>query len=581
MTVASPRDPALRGGHVTLSHPAMREVTARLWAQDVIPDYRDPGGLRIGLSPLSTSFAETLAGLLAVADAVRAETAGTRLRSLSEPRRRASLASAPARAPSTAARPASRLTYTGAMSTAASSPARTRLSRGTIARYATGSLGTGGFATLPGLVLAYYLTDSLGVAAIVAGVVITVAKVWDVVIDPIIGALTDRDLARHGTRRRLMLIGAISLPVFFALTFAVPPALGPIAGAVWVFFAFTLTATAFSLFQVPVHRAARRAHAELRRAHAPADLARRRADLRDPAVRRRRAGAARPHRDPRARLPDHGHRRRRRDRGRDAGGDHRREAPGDVGLPGSIRRALDQRRWAGRSSIREHYADGIRGLRRSRAFRALLSTFMLQALATGLMLAGAQYVATWVLHSETAVTLLFVALIAPALFAAPAWGVLARRIGKERAFSIASVVFAIAALSILGTLWAPGDWIYVPVAIAGVAYAGMQSLPMSMLPDVISHDERTSGPGEAGSFSGVWTAGETVGFALGATALSIILAVTGYVSSTAGETVTQPDAAIAGIVVSFSLAPAVLVGLSLLTLARYPLRRTDIESQPA
>ena len=29
---------------------------------DVIPDYRDPDGLRIGLSPLSTSFAETLAG---------------------------------------------------------------------------------------------------------------------------------------------------------------------------------------------------------------------------------------------------------------------------------------------------------------------------------------------------------------------------------------------------------------------------------------------------------------------------------------------------------------------------------------
>ena len=42
---------------------------------------------------------------------------------------------------------------------------------------------------------------------------------------------------------------------------------------------------------------------------------------------------------------------------------------------------------------------------------------------------------------------------------------------------------------------------------------------------------------------------------------------------------TQPDAAIAGIVVSFSLVPAVLVGLSLLTLARYPLRRSDIESQ--
>lgn len=71
--VASPRDAAERGGHVTLSHPAMRAVTARLWREDVIPDYRDPGGLRIGLSPLSTSFGETLTGLRAVEEAVRAE----------------------------------------------------------------------------------------------------------------------------------------------------------------------------------------------------------------------------------------------------------------------------------------------------------------------------------------------------------------------------------------------------------------------------------------------------------------------------------------------------------------------------
>ncbi|WP_127473787.1 kynureninase [Microbacterium sulfonylureivorans] len=70
VTVASPRDAGARGGHVTLSHPAMRAVTARLWSEDVIPDYRDPDGLRIGLSPLSTSFAETLAGMRAVRAAV-------------------------------------------------------------------------------------------------------------------------------------------------------------------------------------------------------------------------------------------------------------------------------------------------------------------------------------------------------------------------------------------------------------------------------------------------------------------------------------------------------------------------------
>jgi kynureninase len=70
VTLASPRDPDRRGGHVTLNHPAMREVTALLWERDVIPDYRDPDGLRIGLSPLSTSFEETFRGMVAVRDAL-------------------------------------------------------------------------------------------------------------------------------------------------------------------------------------------------------------------------------------------------------------------------------------------------------------------------------------------------------------------------------------------------------------------------------------------------------------------------------------------------------------------------------
>jgi kynureninase len=64
--LASPRDPVRRGGHVTLCHPAMQEVVAALWQRDIIPDYRDPGGLRIGLAPLSTSFAEVAAGIEAV-----------------------------------------------------------------------------------------------------------------------------------------------------------------------------------------------------------------------------------------------------------------------------------------------------------------------------------------------------------------------------------------------------------------------------------------------------------------------------------------------------------------------------------
>jgi len=69
--LASPREAAERGSHVTVDHPRFAEVTAALWQQGVIPDFRPPDGIRIGLSPLSTSFAELERGLQAIARELR------------------------------------------------------------------------------------------------------------------------------------------------------------------------------------------------------------------------------------------------------------------------------------------------------------------------------------------------------------------------------------------------------------------------------------------------------------------------------------------------------------------------------
>ena len=68
--LASPRDPVERGSHVTITHPEFREVTERLWVGGVIPDFRAPDGLRIGLSPLSTSFTELDRGIAAIREAL-------------------------------------------------------------------------------------------------------------------------------------------------------------------------------------------------------------------------------------------------------------------------------------------------------------------------------------------------------------------------------------------------------------------------------------------------------------------------------------------------------------------------------
>ncbi|MFX1819827.1 kynureninase [Pseudarthrobacter sp. CC4] len=70
--LASPRNPAERGSHITIDHPDFTKATVQaLWDRDVIPDFRAPRGIRVGLSPLSTSYREVLRGMEAMRDCLQ------------------------------------------------------------------------------------------------------------------------------------------------------------------------------------------------------------------------------------------------------------------------------------------------------------------------------------------------------------------------------------------------------------------------------------------------------------------------------------------------------------------------------
>jgi kynureninase len=56
--LASPRDPARRGSHVTLHHPQARRIYRALGARNVIIDYREPARMRFGLAPITTRFTD-------------------------------------------------------------------------------------------------------------------------------------------------------------------------------------------------------------------------------------------------------------------------------------------------------------------------------------------------------------------------------------------------------------------------------------------------------------------------------------------------------------------------------------------
>ncbi|HWE63138.1 MAG TPA: kynureninase [Chloroflexota bacterium] len=58
-TLGSPRDARLRGSHVSMRHPEAWRITRCLIEEmGVLPDYREPDNIRLGLAPLSTTFME-------------------------------------------------------------------------------------------------------------------------------------------------------------------------------------------------------------------------------------------------------------------------------------------------------------------------------------------------------------------------------------------------------------------------------------------------------------------------------------------------------------------------------------------
>jgi GPH family glycoside/pentoside/hexuronide:cation symporter len=434
------------------------------------------------------------------------------------------------------------------------------LGRRTYLGYALGSVGTAGFSTVPGLLLAYYLTNSLGVAAALAAVVVLIPKLWDVIFLPLVGNASDRSAQLRHSRRPFLLVGGLALPVVFILIFATPSSLGEIGAAAWVLVFFLLAASAFAVFQVPYIAMP----AEI------TDSVEERTTMMSwrvaflgfgillfgvgaPALRDMGGGGASGY------LLM-------------AVGVASLIAVGMLGCWWALRRTrpvpIDTSGQGGHS-LREQFAVAWR----TRAFRFLLSAFFVQALATASMLAGAQYFATYVLGKEGLSDVLFAALIVPALIVMPGWAWVGHRFGKRTGYTATSLVFVAGALLLLLSRSLPVAAVLVFVGLCGIGYAGMQMFPLAMLPDAIA---ASSGRQRAGAFTGVWTAGETIGFAVGPAMVLLMLALTGFVSSS-GSSVVQPDSALTGVLVSFTVLPAALVLASLPLIRRYHLDPVTLE----
>ena len=97
------------------------------------------------------------------------------------------------------------------------------LRRADLLAYAAGSFGTGVFSTVPTVLLLFFCTEVLGIAASWAAALVFAPKVWAIVWDPFVGAWSDRTSGRFGRRRPFLLAGALGVALAFVAVFTPPP----------------------------------------------------------------------------------------------------------------------------------------------------------------------------------------------------------------------------------------------------------------------------------------------------------------------------------------------------------------------
>ena len=164
-----------------------------------------------------------------------------------------------------------------------------------------------------------------------------------------------------------------------------------------------------------------------------------------------------------------------------------------------------------------------------------------------------------------------------ALVCAPVWSLLARRIGKHRAFSIAGIVYAVVQLGVV--FMPPGNFaLAVPgLVLAGLPYSAGPVLLRAMMADVGDEERLASGIDRTGLLYAVLTGTMKVGFALSVGITFVALDVLGFNAQGGGG-----EEGMVGLQVLYVAAPAVLGIIAAWLMFRFPLdaaRHAEIRDQ--
>ena len=402
----------------------------------------------------------------------------------------------------------------------------------------------------------YFLTDVAGLRPDLAAWAVGIGRIWDAVNDPLFGVLSDRIRSRWGRRRVLLLLGAAPLGLSFAMMWLVPP-WAPLALTAYYAVAFILFDTVFTAVHVSFN------------ALTPEMT---------------------PDYDERSSLNGY------------------RMVFSIAGTLGAILLATVLGWYVEDARLLFAIIGSVLGLisvipplivfavTRERPAEALppplavqaalkatlgngpfwlvMGLYLLSWTAASILAAALVYFATYYLGVPDQANYFVLVAQGSAILFIPLTVFVARRLDKRRAFIVGTLSWIAVLLGISALRPDQISLAYLLAALGGLGIATAYVIPWSMVPDIIEYDELGTGRRREGSYYAFASFFQKLATGTAIWAMGQALALSGYITPTAGSPQpAQPAQAVSIIRFFMGPVPAVLLAVAIIFAWRYPISR--------
>ena len=415
------------------------------------------------------------------------------------------------------------------------------------------------FFTVIGFWLLNFLTDTVGIVAGLAGIVIAVGKIWDAITDPMAGYLSDRTESRLGRRRPWILFGSIPLFITMAVMFTNPalffgegwnPGENQTFLFVWGTLAFCLLCTAYTAVNIPYNALTPELTTDY---HERTSLNAYRFAF---AAVGTLIGAG-------ASLP--------------IVMAFPTKSIGFVVMGTLFGAVMFATAIVTFFSVREQPHLRVKPTQgffktylkvfKNRPYVLILLTYSLHITALTIAMGVAIYYFKYIHNNEPITTVGMLILIVTAMCFIPVSVMFSKRWGKKLTYAVGLFVMALALmiLSMFGHLYHVNFSLGV-LFLMGIGLGFTYALPFAIVPDAVEYDYLLTGERTEGAFYGIWTFGIKIGQAVALAISGGVLSLCGYIPD-----VVQTATSALGIRLLMGPISAFIFLLSILTLSFYPI----------